>query len=262
MKKLIVLVLMTIFLCGLVAGAYGGESPKLTTTNTKKADIGSIKAKAGNNNASETEEGESNESADDSGKVSILPVKGPIKATIKLRKSLTRGNASPVSIATRQMIIAKLHERINLTKTQLIKLKTIERIKKQNLVRERVKALIELRNITRNETIGLQIAQVARELDNSINKTAQAELKIARRNALVRFFFGGSVAQAKIIDKEVSLNKARLARLKLLRNQSDNETRQFIAEQIQQLDLEQTRLKNLAEKEKKRRGIFGWLFRR
>jgi len=110
--------------------------------------------------------------------------------------------------------------------------------------------------------IGRNISTIAREFNNSIMATIRAEERIRTRNAFMRLFFGGDREAANEIEKEINRTSTKLRMLKKLKEQCNctAEVKELLQEQIQQIEQEQTRLRELAEKEKKDKGIFGWLF--
>jgi len=191
---------------------------------------------------------------------------GPVQAITAVNKSMQEGNASNASIQARLRVIEKLEQKIQEKKsevdseTQGNKDKTKE-FKNQNIVRERVMSLLALRNLTEDRGIGQQVAEVAREFENSVNKTQADEEKINNRGWVERLLFGGDNKAADEIETEVADNQARIAQLKELRKGTSEEVGQFIDQQLKELDVEQSRLQGLAQREKESKGIFGWLFK-
>jgi hypothetical protein len=130
----------------------------------------------------------------------------------------------------------------------------------QNTVREAVHALLASEDLVGG--VGPQISEIAREFNNSVQKTIQAEEKIQKRNMVVGFFFGGDEEAAEDILQETNKNKEKIQQLKDLKQQCDcdEEVKNVIQEQIQNIEQEQNRLGQLAQKEKSNKGLFGWLF--
>ncbi len=139
--------------------------------------------------------------------------------------------------------------------------KAKQAFKNQNGMKLAVHALLEMENMTKG--IGQQVSALAREFNNGIEKTLQAEEKIQARSKLKRFFAGGDEKTAAELEAEVTKNRERIQELKRLRDECDcdAEIKQMLQEQIQIMEQEQDRLGNLAEKEKKSKGIFGWLWK-
>jgi len=191
---------------------------------------------------------------------------GPVHAITAINNSMQEGNASNASIQARLRVIEKLEQKIEEkhsevdNETQGNHDKTKE-FKNQNLVRERVMSLLSLENLTEDKGIGQQVAEVAREFENSINKTQNAEERINNRGGIERLLFGGDDEAADEIGQEVTDNQARISQLKELRNSTSEEIGQFIDEQVNELEIEQSRLTGLAQREKESKGIFGWLFK-
>lgn len=132
--------------------------------------------------------------------------------------------------------------------------------KNQNTVREAVHALLLMKDELGG--IGQQVSAIAKDFDNSVNKTAKLEEKIQKKSRIAKFFTGGDKETAIELEGEVKANKERVQQLKQLKdscNCSSDEIKTMYGEQIQLMEQEQTRLGELAEKEKSSRGIFGWL---
>lgn len=134
--------------------------------------------------------------------------------------------------------------------------------KNQNAVRLAVHSLLAMEN--RTGGIGPQISQIAREFNNSVQATIRAEERIQRRSRLLRLLVGGDEKTAEEIEQEVSRNQQRIQQLIQLREKCDcdEEIKAMLQEQIQNMEQEQTRLKQLAQAEKKIKGIFRWLLRK
>ncbi len=130
----------------------------------------------------------------------------------------------------------------------------------QNQVREAVHALLATEDLV--GSVGPQASAIAREFNNSVDKTIPAEEKIQKRNRVVAFFFGGDEEAAEDILQETDKNKERIQELKNLYQECDcdEEIKSIVQEQIYNLEQEQSRLGQLAQEEKSNKGIFGWLF--
>ncbi len=131
----------------------------------------------------------------------------------------------------------------------------------QNTVREAVHALLAMENLTGG--IGKNISAIAKEFNNSIQSTIRAEQRIETRNALTKFFAGGDHDAAQILENEMIQNQERIQELKRLKDSCDcnEETKNMMQEQITKMEQEQTRLKALADKEKKSKGLLGWMWK-
>lgn len=131
----------------------------------------------------------------------------------------------------------------------------------QNTVREAVHALLAMENLTGG--IGKNVSAIAREFNNSVQATIRAEERIETRSAFRRFFAGGDHDAAQELEAETQQNQERIQELKKLKDSCDcdEETQNMMQEQIQNMEQEQTRLKSLADKEKKSKGMFGWIWK-
>ena len=130
----------------------------------------------------------------------------------------------------------------------------------QNEVRMAVHTLLAMEDLVGG--IGSQVSETAREFNNSVEKTIQAEEKIQKRNRVVEFLFGGDEEAAEDILQETNKNKERIQHLKELKKECDcdEEVENMIQEQIQKVEQEQNRLEQLAQEEKSNKGLFGWFF--
>ena len=131
----------------------------------------------------------------------------------------------------------------------------------QNAVRLAVHSLLAMEDLVGG--IGPQVREVAREFNNSVMATIRAEERIERRSALRRFIAGGDEEAAQELEDQIKENKARIEQLKQLRGECNcgSEVKDFMLEQVQNMELEQERLAELAEGERSRRGLFGWLWK-
>ena len=126
----------------------------------------------------------------------------------------------------------------------------------QNQVRLAVHTLLAAEN--RTGGIGRNISVIAREFNNSVQKTLAAEEQIRARHGFVRFLFGGDMDAARLIAKETQQNRERFVELRQSIDNCtcDDETRAMLREQIRTIEQEQDRLLTLAEKEMRERGLF------
>ncbi len=129
----------------------------------------------------------------------------------------------------------------------------------QNQVREAVHALVAIEDLAPG--IGPQVSQIAHEFNNSVQATIIAEEKIQKRNVFVKFFMGGEKNAAEDMERELNQNQQRIQELKRLREECacGEEIKVMIQEQVQNIEQEQVRLQQLANKEKSAQGVFGWI---
>ncbi len=131
----------------------------------------------------------------------------------------------------------------------------------QNQVRLAVHTLLALENHTGG--IGKNISSIARGFNNSLQATIKAEERIQSRSRITRFLIGGNEDAANELEEKINQNMNRVQELKEIKNNCDcsEEVLNLIQEQIQNMEQEQNRLQELAQQEKQRKGIFGWIFR-
>jgi hypothetical protein len=134
-------------------------------------------------------------------------------------------------------------------------------LQNQNQVRIAVHALLEMKDGIGG--IGPQISEIAKHFENSVQKTIEAEEKLQTRSSFSRFFAGGDKLAAEKLELEVKANKEKVEQLKQLKEECecDEEAKALMQEQIQSMEQEQERLGEIAAKEKKSKGIFGWLWK-
>jgi len=139
--------------------------------------------------------------------------------------------------------------------------KSQDKVKNENQVREAVHALLDIEN--RTGGIGPQVSTIARNFNNGINKSLKAEEKIQKRSKLRRFFSGGDEDAAEVIEEQIEENEADIEELGGLVGDCDcdDETKGIMKEQIMLMLQENERLQELAQSEKKSKGIFGWLWK-
>lgn len=131
----------------------------------------------------------------------------------------------------------------------------------QNQVRLAVHSFLALENLTGD--IGPQVSEIAKEFDNSVQKTIQAEEQIQKRGQFMRFLAGGDEEAADELIAEVEANQLKLQELKQLHLQcnADQEACDELQLQIQNMEQEQERLRELANSEKGKKGAFGWIWK-
>lgn len=134
-------------------------------------------------------------------------------------------------------------------------------LKNQNQVRVAAQTLSKMESMIGSK--GKQISEIAKEFDNSVQATINAEEKIQARSRFARFFSGGDQNAAEEIESEVIKNQQKIQDLKQLRDQAecDEEVKLMMQEQIQQMEQEQKRLQELTQKEKKSKGLLGWIWK-
>lgn len=128
----------------------------------------------------------------------------------------------------------------------------------KNRVRLAVHALLGAEN--RTAGIGENVSAIARELNDSVQKTVRAEEQIRARHAFTRFLFGGDAEAARLIEEEAQQNRERATELRFLIGNCtcDEETRTMLREQVRTIELDQDRLRALASEEMQARGLLSW----
>ena len=137
----------------------------------------------------------------------------------------------------------------------------MEVLQNQNKVRLAVHTLLSMEDLVGG--IGKNVSQIAKEFNNSVQATIRSEEKIQTRNMLTKFLVGRDEEAATEMEQEVNRNQVRVQELKQLMQECDcdQEVKEMLQEQIQNMEEEQNRLQQLAQNEKQNKGLFGWLFR-
>jgi len=133
------------------------------------------------------------------------------------------------------------------------------RVQNDNEVSLALHTLLVMQNLTGD--IGPQVAEIARQFNNSATTGAELEERIETRSGLNRFLFGGDLPAARELGNITQMNEERIRTLQELVKSSsiDAETRSIIEEQIRILQEQQNRLGSLSAREEQDRGIFGWI---
>jgi hypothetical protein len=109
--------------------------------------------------------------------------------------------------------------------------------------------------------IGKDISTIAKEFNNSVQATINAEEKIQTKSGFAKFFSGGDKEAARTLKAEAEKNQERLQKLKEFKESCacDEEVKTIMQEQITLMEQEQTRLGQVADKELNKKGLFGWM---
>ncbi|MFI5260392.1 MAG: hypothetical protein ACHQU0_01180 [Candidatus Paceibacteria bacterium] len=110
--------------------------------------------------------------------------------------------------------------------------------------------------------IGQQVSEIAKNMNDSVATTTNAEVQIQSRGFLTRLLFGGDTAAADVIKNEVAQNQQHIDELtKLLGGTNVSaDIKATLTAQITALQGAQTRLQDLAQKEQSTWGLFSWRF--
>jgi len=137
------------------------------------------------------------------------------------------------------------------------------RVENTNRVRLAVHALLAMENLTGG--IGRNVSEIARNFNNSIQSAWRNEEKIQKRNKLLRFLFGSEVKTIKQMENETLRLGEMINKLnETIENCSDctEEVKEMLKEQLSLMQQEQHRINQTIQKERKVRGILGWILRR
>lgn len=178
-----------------------------------------------------------------------------ITIRIQQRKEVRARNLSEL-----RETVAQRQQEMN-RESQALKEQQQQVYQNQNRVRLAVHSLLAMEALVGG--IGPQVSEIAREFNNSVQATIRAEERIQSRNRVIRFFAGGDEGAAQEIEEQVVQNRERIRQLQQLALQCEceEEVRAMLQEDIEDMEQEQTRLQQLAQNEKKVKGIFGRLWK-
>jgi hypothetical protein len=130
-----------------------------------------------------------------------------------------------------------------------------------NQVRLAVHALLAAQDLL-GSGIGPQVAQIATQVDNSVQVTANAQAQAQSRGFWARLFFGGDAQAAATIEQEVAQNQARIQALAQLIAQASStpQVQATLEAQLTAMQQGQERLQQFAQNQKNQWGIFSWRF--
>ena len=133
-------------------------------------------------------------------------------------------------------------------------------VKNANEVRLAVHSLLASKELLGG--IGSEVSQIAKDMNDSVATTTNAEAKIQARNFFARLFFGGDSVAADVISQQVARNQQHIDDLtKLLEGANvPADIQAVLKAQIMAIQDAQTRLLDLAQKEQKQWGLFSWRF--
>jgi len=133
-------------------------------------------------------------------------------------------------------------------------------VENTNPVRVAVHSLLSSKELLGG--IGPEVSKIAKEMNNSVATTTNAEVKIQSRGFFTRFFFGGDSAAADVIVQEVAQNQQHIDELTAMLDQANvpADIQAILRAQIAAIQDAQVRLQDLAQKEQTQWGLFSWRF--
>ncbi|MFW6025495.1 MAG: hypothetical protein ACOCRX_04065 [Candidatus Woesearchaeota archaeon] len=130
----------------------------------------------------------------------------------------------------------------------------------QNQVSISVLSLISMENVT---GIGKNISEIAKEINHSSKESFEYERRIKNRGRFSRFFFGGDIEAAQKIENRVEENKQRIENIRNMIEDNEEigiEAKELLRDELENLEKEQEKLRNISQSEKEDRGLFGRFF--
>jgi len=185
----------------------------------------------------------------------------PEKQLERVRERLKEYNGAE-NVQELKEIVRLKGEELNMSIGQ-VKQQFTELHQNQNQVRLAVHALLSMEGLVGG--IGKNVSAIARDFNNSVQKTVLAEEKIQTRGWITRLFAGGDAEAAEELETELEQHRERVQELRRLQEgcteECSEEVRAIMEEQIQQLEQERERLQELAQEEKAKKGLFGWIWK-
>ena len=112
---------------------------------------------------------------------------------------------------------------------------------------------------TTDRSIGEQVREVAREQNDSKDKTADSLKELESRGAFVKFLIGANRESIKALEVSMTETQSHIDVLTQLQVGMTSETKAVLANQIELLVKEKARIKVLVDANKGKSGLFGWL---
>ncbi|NNM84037.1 hypothetical protein HKL94_02365 [Candidatus Parcubacteria bacterium] len=170
------------------------------------------------------------------------------------------------STTTQAFSFAQLQQMIGMRKQELNQEEASTTLADRNIVKNAdevrlaVHALLAAKPLLGG--IGQRVSQIAQKVDASVATTTNAQAQIQARGFLMQFLFGGDSAAAMVIKDEVAQNQQHIQELTQLLNQANLsvDVQTTLKVQIAAMEVQQTNLSNLAQKEQSQWGIFSWRF--
>lgn len=133
-------------------------------------------------------------------------------------------------------------------------------VKNANEVRLAVHTLLASKDLLGG--IGQQVSEIAKQMNDSVATTTDAEAHIQSRGFFTRLLFGGDTAAANVISNEVAQDQQNIAKLTDLLNQASTtpEVKAVLTAQIDAMQAQITRLQDVATSQAKLWGLFSWRF--
>lgn len=168
------------------------------------------------------------------------------------------GGVPPEHVQERRQLHERLREEIRLRQENLTE---EEPPGHHNAVRVAVHSFLALGEM--DGGIGRNVSLIAREFNNSVQASIRAEERIQERNQFMTLLFGGDRGASETLLQETRENQQRIRQMEHLIATCNctNETKTILREQLQALEQEQARLRDLALQEQNQTGLFGWMWR-
>lgn len=192
----------------------------------------------------------------------VIPASENEKNELTISTSSTFNFVEPLSESSKAKNVGELLEMMQRNERDLNdEISDFKKDKKiiyenQNKVKQAVYSLISMELLL--PSTGIIVSDIARQINNSLNKTIDLEYKLNSKSKIAKFFFGGDFESANQLGAEVSENYKRISDLKELKSRCgcSSEVEKIFENQIEIIESEQNRLHKIAEAEKNKKGLF------
>jgi hypothetical protein len=135
-----------------------------------------------------------------------------------------------------------------------------EQIQNENRINLATEVIESAQNLFGPRNLEVQV--LVGEFKKTHEDSTEYEERFAKQSAFSRFLFGGDRDAAEEMEKTVAQNQVRVEMMNQMMQECDcdEEAKKILQEQLQNMEQEQARLKEVALKEKSKRGVFGFLF--
>ncbi|MCK4927840.1 MAG: hypothetical protein KAS11_05190, partial [Candidatus Aenigmarchaeota archaeon] len=202
-----------------------------------------------------SESGNASSDQDDKGESGQAGIASDLAKQINQGTGVQAGDASELREMIQQMQQEMSQEMAGLDEKQQ------NIYQNQNKVRTAVHSLLAMENLAGSK--GARISEIAKEFNNSVQATIKSEEKIESKGTLSRLLTGGDAEAAGELERQTIQNREKIQELNQLKEDCDcdSEVKAMMQEQINNMELEQARLEQLAQSEKQSKGLIGWLWK-
>jgi len=131
----------------------------------------------------------------------------------------------------------------------------------KNQVRESVHYFLAFPEEITEKNLGQQISEIAKQFNNSVQAQINAEERVRKRDGILRSLFGADEKAVEELEQEQEELETQIEEMEQIKEQLTENEQEFVEEELDIMKQEQNRIKELVQKEKKDKGILGWIFK-